>query len=175
MKITKIRLRQIIKEELEHAMSEQRPPMPPPPPRSKTKDAGIEQAKTYNRFAKILEKVIVKGLGDLGSDENEVIRATKFFLSRASGKRVPGRGGQASLTKFLDSMSEREATDLLRKTYALAAKNMKKYTEARKVQKAELEKTRAQPAGKGGVRSRKLSPDEIEASEKASQQMRDIK
>ena len=173
MKITKTRLREIIKEELEHAMSEQRPPLPPPPPK-KGSSAGVEQGKTYNRFANIIQKVIVNGLGELASSQNEVRRAMMFFLGRASGKPVRGRG-MSGITKLLDSMSEREATDLLRKTYALVGRNIKTYAEARKIQYDQLQKTRAQAGDERGVKSRKLSPEEIEQAKKAEKMLQSIK
>ena len=71
MKITKQRLKEIIKEEVDAAISEQRPPLPPPPPPRKPtrrpppppkKAQASAGDKTFERFANMLLRVITRGL-----------------------------------------------------------------------------------------------------------------
>ena len=137
MKITKTRLREIIKEELEHAMSEQRPPAPPP----RASGGGMEQAKTYSRFSNLLMKTLKRGLGPEAS-EREIAEAAVFFLNQAGANlRGGGRNPQKQISQYLDGLDQREATNVLRSAFAKASKGMKAYK-----QQADARKQRFQQA-----------------------------
>ena len=156
MKITKTRLREIIKEELEHAISEQRPPLPPPPPRSKAAkptrrpppppkkggSAGVEQGKTYNRFASLLMKTLKRGLGPEAS-ERDIAEAALFFLNEAGANlRTGGRRPEKQVSQYLDGLDDREATNVLRSAFAKASKGMKAYKQQADARKQKFQQAR---------------------------------
>tara|TARA_R110002012_G_scaffold39577_1_gene109433 strand:+ start:199 stop:687 length:489 start_codon:yes stop_codon:yes gene_type:complete len=158
MKITKTRLREIIKEELDHAISEQRPPLPPPPPRSKAAkptrrppappkkggSAGAEQGKTYNRFASLLMKALKRGLGSEAS-ERDIAEAAVFFLNEAGANlRSGGRNPQKQISQYLDGLDQREATNVLRSAFAKASKGIKAYKQKVDARKQKVQQTRSQ-------------------------------
>ena len=139
MKITKTRLTEIIKEELEHAMSEQRPPAPPP----RASGGGAEQAKTYSRFASLLMKTLKRGLGPEAS-ERDIAEAAVFFLNEAGANlRRGGRNPQKQISQYLDGLDQREATNVLRSAFAKASKGMKAYKQQADARKQKFQQARS--------------------------------
>jgi hypothetical protein len=156
MKITKTRLKEIIKEELEHAISEQRPPLPPrssnaakptrrpPAPPKKGGSAGAEQGKTYNRFASLLMKALQRGLGP-EANERDIAEAAVFFLNEAGANLAKGgRNPQKQISQYLDGLDQREATNVLRSAFAKASKGIKAYKQQRDTRKQKIQQTRSQ-------------------------------
>lgn len=146
MNITKQRLKEIIKEEVDAAISEQRPPLPPPPPRKQTRrppppprkptsrpPAPPQKAqssagdKTFERFANMLLRVITRGLGP-GYTEREMFEAMIHFLNEG-GASIPrgGRNPEKAIIDFGNSADDQELINITRRAFAKAAKGIKAY------------------------------------------------
>ena len=154
METTKQRIKEILKEEIDSAINEQRPPLPPPPPRrpaqkparklppppprskaSKSarrpppppkKTQGSADVKTFDRFTKLVHKVIVRGLGSEAS-ERDILEALIYFMNEA-GARIPrgGRNPEKSIRNWFDS-TDQDVTKVLRTTFVKATKGIKAY------------------------------------------------
>lgn len=136
MKITKQRLKEIIKEEVDAAISEQRPPLPPPPPPRKPtrrpppppkKAQASAGDKTFERFANMLLRVITRGLGP-GYTEREMFEAMIYFLNEG-GASIPrgGRNPEKAIMDFGDDVGDQEAIKIVRTAFAKAAKGIRAY------------------------------------------------
>jgi hypothetical protein len=136
MKITKQRLKEIIKEEVDAAISEQRPPLPPPPPPRKPtkrppppppKAQANAGDKAFERFTNMLLRVINRGLGPEYT-EREKLEAMIYFLNEG-GANIPrgGRNPEKAIIDFSIAADDEELLNITRRAFAKAAKGIKAY------------------------------------------------
>ena len=136
MKITKQRLKEIIKEEVDAAISEQRPPLPPPPPPRKPtkrpppppkKAQASAGDKAFERFTNMLLRVINRGLGPEYT-EREKLEAMIYFLNEG-GANIPrgGRNPEKAIIDFSIAADDEELLNITRRAFAKAAKGIRAY------------------------------------------------